>query len=344
MNLRQILRTEILPILAAAGLFLALGATFLRLEGHGPLALFGEMIGSAFGNGFAWSETLVKVAPILLCASAVVLPARLGLVTVGAQGQMNFGAMAGTALVLSMMHESAWVLMPLMLFTAAIGGALWGTVPGIFRARFGVNETISTLMLNYLALQLVNYAVHGPWKDPNNLGWPASANFPAAAVLPTFFGSRVHLGLVIGIVAALVLHVLVTYSRWGTALKVMRSNQRVALSAGLNYERNVVIVMAISGLLAGIAGIAETSAIQGRLQSGLASGYGWSGFLVAWMSGQNFLRIIPMSLLVGGLLSSADALQLFAQLPAASATILQGLLFATALLIMNWVKGRSKNA
>lgn len=344
MNGSRVLRAEVFPILASACLFLALGAGFFLLEGHAPVALFLEMVKSAFGDSFAWSETLVKVAPILLCASAVVLPAKLGLVTVGAQGQMNFGAMAGTALVLSMMNGSAWVVLPLMLLTASLGGAFWGAVPGVFKARLGVNETISTLMLNYLALQLVDYVVHGPWKDPGNLGWPASANFPDAAILPTFFGSRVHLGLVIGVVAALILHVLVTYSRWGIALKVMRSNQRVALSAGLNYERNVIIVMAISGLLAGIAGIAETSVMQGRLQAGLAGGYGWSGFLVAWLSGQSFLRIIPMSILVGGLLSSADALQLFAQLPSSSAIILQGMLFVSALVVMNWVKLRGYHA
>jgi ABC-type uncharacterized transport system permease subunit len=198
------------------------------------------------------------------------------------------------------------------------------------RARLGVNETITTLLLNYVASLLVDYAVHGPWKDAANLGWPASSAFLPAAILPTFFGTRAHAGEVIGVVAAVVLYVLVEKSRWGMQLAVLKSNPRAALGAGLNGARQMILVMAIAGALAGIAGIAEASVIQGRLQSGLSLGYGYTGFLVAWLAGQNFLRVIPLSLLMGGLLASADVLQLNANLPAAASGILQALLFIAA--------------
>lgn len=318
-------------LILAAALFTGFTLAFFALNGKAPFELFWQMILGAFGDSYSFSETLVKTAPILLCALAVALPARLGLVSVGGEGQLYFGALTGTGLVLSMVHSPGWLLMPMMVLAAAVGGGLWAAIPGLLKARMGVNETISTLLFNYVAVLLVNYAVHGPWKDPTALGWPASIQFPDAAVLPTFFDTRVHLGLVIGVLAAVLLHILATRSRWGIGLVILRSNQRVGRVAGISYERNLLLVMGLAGALAGIAGIAEASVIQGRLQAALSSGYGLSGFLVAWLAGQDFLRIIPMSLLIGALLSSADSLQLFAQLPAASATILQAALFMVVL-------------
>lgn len=313
--------------------FVAAALMFFFINGREPFSLFREMIMGAFGDTYSFSETLVKTAPILLTALAVALPARLGLISVGAEGQLYLGALLGTGAVLAAVDQPGWLLMPLMLTGAMAGGALWGVIPGLLKTRLGVNETISTLLLNYVGVLLVSFVVHGPWKNPDSLGWPATIEFPEGAILPQFFNTRVHMGLVFGLIAAIVLHILVTRSRWGLGLRISRSNPRVAATAGISYERNVLIVMAAGGLLAGLAGIAEASVIQNRLQDGLASGYGMTGFLVAWLAGQNFLRIIPLSLLMGGLLASADSLQLYAQLPEASADILQALLFIIVLAV-----------
>lgn len=320
-------------ILLSALAFFLVSGTFFSLVGRSPLTLFPAIVDAAFGSPYSWSETLLKTAPILLCAIATALPAKLGLISVGAEGQLYLGALLGTAPVLAMMTAPAWLLLPLMLLGAAAGGALWASIPGLLKAWMGVNETISTLLLNYVAISLVNYAVYGPWKDGANLGWPATALFPAAAKLPTLGTSKLHLGLGLGLAIALLLYGLLAKSRWGMTLQILRSNRKLAAGTGLSYGRNVIIVMAIAGALAGVAGIAETAMIQGRLQPGLSNGYGLSGFLVAWMAGQNFLYIIPLAILVGGLAASADALQLFAQLPSSSALVMQGILFATALAI-----------
>ncbi|MCG2634675.1 MAG: ABC transporter permease [Gammaproteobacteria bacterium] len=306
---------------------------FFWLNGHQPVALFREMVLGAFGDGYALSETLVKATPILFCALAVALPARLGLISVGGDGQLYFGALTGTAVILALGDLSAPVMLPLMLLGAAAGGALWGALAGALRARIEVNETISTLLLNYIAVLLVDYAVHGPWKDQSNLGWPATSPFPAGAILPTFFDTRVHLGLLLAVIAAVLLYIFASRSRWGLGLTLLRSNQRVGRGAGINYPLNVLLVMGIGGALAGLAGIAEASVIQGRLQGGLSAGYGISGFLVAWLAGQKFLLIIPLAVLMGGLQASADSLQLFAQMPSSSAVILQGILFAIVLAV-----------
>lgn len=318
-------------LLVPAFLFWAVCGAFFILVGQSPLDLFPEIISAAFGSPYSWTETLLKTAPILLCAIATALPAKLGLISVGAEGQLYLGALIGTAPVLAFADAPAMVLLPLMMGSAALGGAFWAAICGLLKATLGVNETISTLLLNYIAVLLVNYVVYGPWRDPANLGWPATAPFPDAAKLPTLGASTLHVGLVLGLLAALVFYVLLARSRWGMALQVMRSNRKLAQSAGLRFGRQVVIVMAIAGALAGIAGIAETAMIQGRLQPDLSSGYGFSGFLVAWMAGQHVLKIIPLSILLGGLVASTDALQLFAGLPSSSALVMQGILFICVL-------------
>jgi len=311
--------------------FLALASIFLLAVGRPPLSTLGIMTVYAFGDTYSTAESLVKATPILLCALAVVLPARLGLITVGGEGQLYFGALTGTAVVVNFPGAPMFVLLPVMLALGAAGGAFWSGLAGLLRVRFNVNETISTLLLNYIAVLLVDYLVYGAWKDPASLGWPATIQFPPAATVPSILGTPVHLGFVFALIAALVLHVAVTHTRWGLSLRILAGNRKVGAMAGLSFAKNTLIVMAVGGALAGLAGICETSAIQGRLQSGLSVGYGLTGFLVAWLSGQHFLRAVPIAILIGGLISAGDALQLYSKIPSASATILQGLLFVAAL-------------
>jgi ABC-type uncharacterized transport system permease subunit len=319
--------------IAGIGVFLVLASIFLLAIGRPPLSTLGTMMVYAFGDTYSTSESLVKATPILLCAMAVILPARLGLITVGGEGQLYFGALVGTAVVVNFPGAPVLLLLPVMLALGAAGGAVWSGLAGLLRARFNVNETISTLLLNYIAVLLVNYVIYGAWKDPASLGWPATIQFPPAATVPSLLGTRVHLGFIVALLAALVLHIAVTHTRWGIALKVLAGNHKVGTMVGLSFAANTLIVMAVGGALAGFAGICETSAIQGRLQSGLSVGYGLTGFLVAWLSGQHFLRAIPIAILIGGLIAAGDALQLYSKITSASATVLQGLLFAAALAV-----------
>jgi simple sugar transport system permease protein len=324
-------KVRIIAVLGGGAAFLIAAAIFLLSIGRPPLLTLSQMMLYAFGDSYSFSESLVKATPILLCALAVILPARLGLITVGGEGQLYFGALTGTAVVVSFPTAPMVVLMPAMLIAGLIGGAVWSGIAGLLRARCNVNETISTLLMNYVAVLLVSYVVYGAWKDPTSLGWPATIPFPKAATVPSVFDSRVHAGLIVGIVAAVILHIAVTYTRWGIALRVLAGNRKVAAMAGFDFFSHTLLVMAIGGALAGFAGICETSAIQGRLQAGISVGYGLTGFLVAWLSGQHFLRAIPIAILIGGLIAAGDALQLYSKIPSASATILQGMLFVAAL-------------
>lgn len=325
--------TNLLPAIVMAVIFLLVATAFFLAIGKPPLRSLTDMVMFSVGDAYSLSETLVKTAPILLCALATILPARLGLVSVGADGQLFVGAIFGTAVVLAFRDAPMAILLPAMLLAGSIGGALWGLVPGWLRGRLDANETIVTLLLNYVGALLVNALVFGPWKDPTNLGWPATAAFPAAATLPGLFGTRAHLGLAFGVVAAVGLGILFTSSRWGRELAILKGNAKVGRMIGLSFPHQAILVMSLGGALAGLAGICEVAAIQGRLQPGISVGYGLTGFLVAWLSGHNPLIAIVVSFLIGGLTAAGDSLQLFAKVPAASATILQGLLFATALAV-----------
>jgi general nucleoside transport system permease protein len=327
----KLVNTRLVATIGGGAVFLLAAVIFLVAIGRPPLTTLLQMAIYAFGDGYSASESLVKATPILLCALAVILPARLGLITVGGEGQLYVGALTGTGIVVSFPDAPMWALLPAMLAAGAAGGALWSGVAGVLRACCHVNETISTLLMNYIAVLAVNYVIYGAWKDPASLGWPASISFPPAATVPSILGTRVHIGLVVGVIAALVLHVGVTHARWGIVLRVLSGNPKVGAMAGLSFVRQTLMVMAIGGALSGFAGICETSAIQGRLQAGLSVGYGLTGFLVAWLSGQHFLRAVPIAIMIGGLIAAGDALQLYAKIPSASATVLQGLLFVAAL-------------
>jgi simple sugar transport system permease protein len=313
--------------------FLLAASAFFAIIGQPPLKTLADLWQFAMGDGFSRRETLIKTAPILLCALATAIPGRLGLISVGAEGQLHAGAISGTAVVLVQQDWPASVLLPAMLGAAMLGGALWGGIAGVLRAGLEVNETITTLVLNYVAVLMVSALVYGAWRDPANLGWPATAQFPDAAKLPVWPGTRVHLGLGIGLVGALLAAFLFWRGLLADRVRLLHENRKLGETFGLDYRRYIVALMLAGGAAAGVAGIAETSAVQGRLQPGISIGYGLTGFLVAWLCGHRFLAILPVSLLIGGMIAASDSLQLFAQVPAASATVLQGVLFVTVLTV-----------
>jgi ABC-type uncharacterized transport system permease subunit len=319
-------------VVTTAALFCALASGLFWAIGHAPSDLFSALFDGVLGSGFAFSETLVKAAPILLCSLATALPGRLGLISVGGEGQLAIGAVGGTALVLSAGDRLGALTLPAMLLAAAIAGTGYGVIPGLLRAKFRVNETISTLLLNYIAPPCVDYLVYGRWKDPQSLGWPSTIEFPDAARLPTFFGTRIHLGLFIGIVAVIAVWFFVRRTRPGLVLDLLRSCPELMQRAGISWSTRVVALLALGGACAGIAGIAEASVIEGRLQSGVGAGAGYSGFLVACLARGNLLAILPCAWIVASLAAAGDNLQLSAGLPSSIVYVLQGLLFASALI------------
>ena len=320
--------------LALASLLAAplLMAIFLLAVGKNPVSVFWAVIVGGFGSSLGLTEAITRMTPIFLCALAVAIPAKAGLYNIGGEGQLHCGAIAATAVALFAPRMPHFMMIPGMIFAAMVGGALWGLIPALLRARFQVNEILVSLMLNYVAIYLVEHLVHGPWKDPGAYGWPYSASFPEWAVLPTFGTSNIHLGILLGFVAVGLAYLILRYTTWGYSIRFIEANPRTARFGDVNIAKYIVILMMIGGAMAAIAGLGEVSVVQNRLRPGISPGYGYTGFLAAWLSRNNPMAIIPVAFVVGGLYSGADALQLTAGLPSSTVDIFVGLAFLTFLV------------
>jgi simple sugar transport system permease protein len=244
---------------------------------------------------------------------------------IGAEGQLYLGAIFATWAALFLAPGApGWLLVSLMIIAGMIGGGLWGLIPGALRAYFGASEIITSLMLNYVAILFSDYLIHGPWRDSQAFGFPGSASFPDAAWLPNWGTTRVHLGLLFGLVAAVLLWFLLRRTRWGYEISVMGENPRAALYAGMPMTRTILLVMALSGALAGLAGMSEVAGIGHQLQRNLSPGYGYAAIIVAWLARLHPFGAVLVAFLLAALTVGGDQLQMTIGLPAAIAPMLQG--------------------
>ncbi|MFZ5590995.1 MAG: ABC transporter permease [Bacillota bacterium] len=312
----------LVPVLAVF-LALALGAVFLSLTGQDPLTVYGVMFGGALGSVYGLSETLVKAIPVMLCALGISLAFKMQLWNIGAEGQLYMGAFAASWLPLFHPELPVWLMLPGMFVLGMLAGGLWALLAALPRALWNVNEIITTLMLNYVAILWVDYLVYGPWKDPQGMNFPLTARFPAAAMLPSWGNSRIHAGIFFALLLALLLVFIFKYSRWGYEIKVMGSSVRAARYAGMDIKRNIYLVMFLSGAICGLAGMTEVSGITGRLQHALSPGYGYTAIIVAWLSRLHPLAIVLVSILFGVLQVGGYLVQTKG-VPAAVAAMLQG--------------------
>jgi general nucleoside transport system permease protein len=318
----------------AAGLLaFALAAFALLLFGFGknPVRAYADIFSSTLGSGYGFSETLVKVAPLILTALAVAVPSRIWLINVGGEGQLFIGALCATWGALNLAHWPAPLLLTAMAVLGFAGGGAWAAVAGVLRARGWASETITTLLLNYVAILLVQYFVFGPWRDPEGVNYPQTAAFVEGAILPTFAGSRVHAGLVLAIVAVLVFAFVVTRTRWGLELRAIGGNAEAAGRLGIPVARYTVMLMLLGGGLAGLAGMAEVSAIQGRLRPSLSPGYGYTGFLISWMAGGHPVGIVAAAFVLAIIAAGGDILQMTQALPGSVVNILMAVLLFVVL-------------
>ncbi len=313
------------------GLALAAYAGVLLLAGKDPVRAYVDVFTFTFGNSYGFSEVLVRMIPLMLTAVAVALPSRLGLINVGGEGQLYMGAWLATWGALTFDFLPKAVLLPLMMLLGIVGGGLWRAIPGFMRAKGWVNETISTLLLNYVAPSVVSYFVFGAWRSAESASYPQTPGFVDAARLPTFGDTRIHLGFVFGLVAIVLYWLLMTRTRWGLEMRAVGGNPEAARRLGVPLQRYIIIALFIGGGIAGLAGMAEVSAIQGRLRQGLSPGFGFVGFLVSWLAGGNPLGIVVMSFILAVITSGGDILQITQGLPYAVVNILMALILFVVL-------------
>lgn len=312
----------IVPLLSV---FLALltGAVMLALSGKDPVTIYYLMFSRAFGSSYGLSETIVRAIPLMLAGLGVALAFRMQLWNIGGEGQLFMGAIAAGWVALSFPGASAWILLPAMFVAGCIGGGLWAWLPSIPRAYLGVNEIITTLMLNYVAILSLDYLVYGPWRDPAGYNFPLSAPFGAGAMLPTFGDTRIHAGLLFGLVIAVIIYLVIYRSRWGYEIRVIGESPSAARYSGMNIPRNIMLVMFVSGAVCGLAGMAEVSGILHRIQPGISAGYGYTAIIIAWLSKLNPFAIILVAFLFGGLQVGGYVVQT-SGVPAAMVAMLQG--------------------
>jgi len=339
----SIVRDPVTAALRYLAIFLTAVVMFgiiLFIAGANPIQAIQATLSHTLGSRFGISEVIVKMIPLLLTAVAVALPSRLGLINVGAEGQLYMGAWLAAAGALAFPNLPAVLILPLMAVLGMVGGGLWAAIPAFLRARGLVNETISSLLLNYVAPSIVTFFIYGPWRSRGNALYPQTDDFSAAARLPTFFDTRVHLGLAIALLVLLLYGYLIKYSRWGLEIRSIGANPQSARRNGIPVSMYIVLVLCLGGAIAGLAGMAEVSGIHGRLRPGFSPGFGYLGFLISWLSGGDPLGILATSFLISIIATGGDILQIKMALPYAVVNILMAITLMVVLFRPTFWKGK----
>jgi ABC-type uncharacterized transport system permease subunit len=320
------------PTACALGGALLMFTLFLAIQGEPALEACKLIFVGAFGSGFAWQNTLQRAAPLMLTALCVALPARAGLVIIGGEGALALGGLAAALMPMVLPHAfPALPALVLMAIAGALAGGLWIALAGALRQFRGVNETIGSLLLAYIALALFRHLVEGPLRDPASLNKPSTFPLPADYMIGSLPGLDVHWGLLWGVLACIAAHLLVRHGVFGFAMAVVGGNIRTARLVGLPVRRIALSACMLGGAAAGLAGMLEIAAVHGSANSALLAGYGYSGILVAFAARQNPLAIIACAMMIGGIESSGSLLQRRLDLPDATTHVLQGLLFINLL-------------
>jgi simple sugar transport system permease protein len=310
-------------LLVTVGLFSAAVA----LAGYDAFEVWGLIYAGGFGDAFAWQNTLQRAAPLILTGLAVALPAQAGRVIIGAEGALVLGGLAAAALGTVLASTSPVLVWPAMALAGALAGGIWIAIAGALREKREVNETISSLLLSFIAIALFNQFVETILRDPASLNKPSTKPLPEALMLPAMPGLDVHWGLGVGLLVALVAWIVMRFTPLGLAVKVAGGNPRAALGVGLPVGALTIGACAAGGACAGLAGAVEVAAVHGAANSSLIAGYGYSGILIAFAARFSPIGVVPVAVLVGGIAASGSLLQRRLELPDASVTVLLGFAF-----------------
>ncbi len=332
----EYLAIPLLALTASALLF----SLFLMAIGKSPGEFFELVVRGGFGGAFSIQNTLQRSSPLILTALAVAIPARIGLVMIGGEGALVLGGFVSAAIAIPMLGHAppglTWIVMAV---AGSVTGAVWVGLAGALRHYRGVNETISSLLLTYIGVAIMNFFVEVSLRDLTNPNKPSTRPIGDDYMIGKIPGTDVHWGLLAGIVVALALHVLMTRTTFGFAARMTGGNPRAAMAQGLPVGRLIVGCAAIAGACAGLAGFFEVAAIQGRANASLAAGYGFTGILVSFLARHNPVAIIFVAIMFGGIVASGGLIQRRMDLPDATVLVLQGLTFVV-LLVSETLYGR----
>jgi general nucleoside transport system permease protein len=308
-------------------------AALILIYGKSPLHAFHDIWASTLTTSYGLEDVLVRMTPLIFAAMAAAIPARIGLVNVGGEGQIFVGGLAATGVAITFTSWPVGVLLPAMALAGVVGGGTWAALAGWLKARDWLSEVFSTLLMNYIAILAVSALVFGPWRDPSSSNYPQSRELVPAARLPHVGGTRIDVTIFVAVSVVFAFDWFLHRTRFGLEIRAIGGNPNAAVFNGVPVSRYIVGVMFAGGALAGLAGMAQISALQLRLNPGLSAGFGYLGFLISWLGGHNPRLIIPMTFLLAVLAASGDILQITQGMPSATVNVISAILMLIVLLV-----------
>lgn len=323
---RQEIKKSKITLIQVSAILLALitAALFIFSLGHNPLNVYFSMLEGSFGSVYRFKETLIKTIPLTITSLGILIAFKMKFWNIGGEGQIYMGAFAASFFALKFSYLPKPLLLTIMIIAGIIGGGLWALIPAIFKANFDTNETLFTLMLNYIAIKWVTYLQYSLWKDPKALGFPKIPNFSENAVLPKLFG--IHIGWVITIILVIFIYIFIHHTKKGYEISVIGESENTANYAGMNVKKVILLSMFLSGGLCGLAGMIQASAVNNTLSVQLSGGVGFTAIIVTWLSGLSSPLILLVSFLFSVLVQGGSYIQTAFQIPQAAAEIIQGLI------------------
>lgn len=316
-------KTVLLSLFAVLTAIIA-GGIFILSLGENPIAVYGTIVQGAFRSKLAIRGTIKIAIPLLIAAIGITPAFQMKFWNIGAEGQIIMGGIFATYFALFCTGLPHWLLLIVMFAAGAAGGGLWGLIPAYFKTKFGTNETLFTLMLNYIALYLIKYFTEGPWRDPASSGFPKIATFGENARLDAIFG--VHAGWLIALILVVFMFIYLKYTKHGYEISVVGESANTARYAGMNVKKIVLRTMFISGAICGIAGMIQVSGAAYTLGDGVAGGVGFTAIIVAWLSKLNPIVILIVSFLFGMLEKGCSVMQSSFGVSSAVSAVLQGII------------------
>lgn len=341
---------SLLPVFATLAALL-IGAVMLLFLGVNPIEAYAALWDGAFGSSNAFAETLVKATPLLLVALGICISFRGDVINIGGEGQMIVGAIFATWVGLTFTNLPGWLVITLALLAGFLGGAVWGGIPGVLKAYFRVNEILSTVMMNAIAVQLMNFLLRGPMIDPSQAQLASKIPQTAALLdifrLPRLVPTRLHLGALIAVILAILVYILLWRTTLGYRIRAVGQNPNAARYAGIKVQRYMVLALLLSGAFSGLAGATQVYGVNYRMiTDGSASGFtgsaGFNGIVAALFGQLHPVWSIPASILFGALLVGANKMQRMVQVPSALVIALNGLVVVFVVSSEIWRRRRQR--
>ena len=299
-------------------------AMFLLVLKLNPIEVYAALIEGSFGSAYTLKQTIIKAIPLIIASLGISIAFKMQFWNIGGEGQILMGALFASYFAFKFPQMSQLPLLVIMVCAGILGGGLWALIAAVLKGKWKTNETIVTLMLNYIALKIITYLQYGPWKDKNAMGFPKMPNFTPSATLPQFFG--IHMGWVIAVILVILVYIFMKYTKKGYEVAVLGESEKTAIYSGIKIKNTMYVAIFLSGALCGIAGVIQASAVSRTLTLQVAGGAGFTAIIIAWLAALSAPIIVIVSILFAALLEGASFIQTAFGIPEAAAQLIQAVI------------------